>query len=508
MGITHSVNDQNARQKRFDPMDNKIAHCAKVSESYHLLSNIDVLRGCVDRVIGLESSTASSSDIYNLKFNDPGIPNMIMKAFVCNNPGIETLLRIDKKTKAIVPVNQALIYETYVYKERIAPLLDNNISPFFVRAYGAELDIPFYKMVEFFENTVRIPSITDENKRKNRIRANLVANTIGMFGKQTELIKDVVYCDIDDNKDYDCKLLPDIRKKLNEIDFTDIDGQRRVKTYRKFSSNDVEKFDYGYILTEEIPYNLNEIMSELGKSNNIDDMKNVIFQCAIACASMFYSKLAHNDMHTLNIRVEKHVNNPKKIVYFLYTDLIVEMDCKYVIKVYDFDRAYIEGFTNTFLNGYEFVSQANSVIEPKDLLKVLCYIEQKIIHEIIGTEVKPTDEDWFDLAYWIGDMMVKPGSKISTGKFFETDIECFLRTNKDEPRNKPEDFVGFNDYKTIIKNMATSLGYVKKQVKNIHGVSKYFLTDTIFTPGGKINKSAYLDYQFGRILAMKCNAYN
>jgi hypothetical protein len=567
---------------------------------------------------------------------DMGLPTMMMKTFICNDTKIKGIQRnaelYNYDIGAPVLAEEAMIYELYVYKERVRPLLDNNVCPFFVKAYGAEMNIPFDRMREFLEAKVAIPGIQDDAARRNKVLYNLVRNTISMKFIQLngggtgfiycanlpaeETSDAIVYLNQDigsmrnrlgDAAQQLSTRIPDeikrpdyIRylRRLEAKRFTDLIIPENILTCRdvlsrggrspiqrlsidtnifevnglqiptgtfrpgqdgkleivndglkfygsvngrlhqlslltvsndrqglydptkrtnnaddpmpliQFDMDDIKKVEFGYILTESIPDDLATVVRELVNSRNIVELKNILFQCAIACSAMFYSRLAHNDLHLGNARVERKTT-PQRILYFI-GNTPVELECRYIVKLYDFDRGYIEGFTNVFLNYMEQSSQANAVVEPKDFAKVLCYF-----NNVTNNTGDARDMVWNTIMNWVAGIVIRddiPNKRQALSEFYSSDERCFLRDQEKRGRNRRADYNIFNDYATILSNMSAQVNcsmidnrYYRpsrdraRELIGNQGVSKYFLSPDIFTAGGKIDQTAYLNHQIRMI---------
>ena len=99
------------------------------------------------------------------------------------------------------------------------------------------------------------------------------------------------------------------------------------------------------IMTCSVEYSLFDILSSLP---NFEVFKGILYQIMHLLTWFEHIEMAHHDLHTGNIRVEKH-DQPIDLYYQHREGRCVHLKTKYVVKVYDFDRSTI--YKQTDLGG-------------------------------------------------------------------------------------------------------------------------------------------------------------
>ena len=103
-----------------------------------------------------------------------------------------------------------------------------------------------------------------------------------------------------------------------------------------------------------------------------EEYLSVIFQYMHALYIMGKYKIQHNDNHFDNTLVQ--VLASPVILHFKILHNQVKFRTKYIVKFFDWDRAYVEGLgNNPFLDNMHFVRQINSFIPNRDFYQFLCY---------------------------------------------------------------------------------------------------------------------------------------
>ncbi len=279
--------------------------------------DLDILdNASITELNGITSNNVSPTDLwsstilydkYNIKFKG------FYKVFV--SPYSLPLYSEYKKSnislgklKSLYCKLYGLIYEIYVYKFIIKPLIEYNICPNFVRYLGSCLNCNFDTMYLFLEN------INKKNFERNML------HTLNMSHKR-----------------------PSLTNKL------DIKSSDKKNWYIK-SLHPETKFNI--LLNKSISDNTTRLSDYL-KSLSYTDLSpcpyywTVIFQIAYTCYTMYLSRMIHYDLHYNNIWIEKI---PKTLVTYVVNDKSFSFYTIYKILIYDFDRSYVLSFglnTNT-----------------------------------------------------------------------------------------------------------------------------------------------------------------
>jgi hypothetical protein len=222
---------------------------------------------------------------------------------------------------------------------------------------------------------------------------------------------------------------------------------------------------------------INKLLSFSSNQNGNDIIQKAIFQILIACYSLFLSGVAHNDLHAKNIFLEI-MDEPETINYIINNELYqINTLCK--PKIYDFDRSYIKNHNNNILNN-NIISQNNELVNNKDFVKILCYINKYNINEQINNYIS---------------LIVIKGVRIDEKRlflnaFYDQDDSCFLRQVKADKSFIGSDssfYTNFYDYETLIK----IFGSLMKQNIDDHNINNeqkyYYLNKNYFKNNEIIN---------------------
>ena len=209
--------------------------------------------------------------------------------------------RESRMVLAAKEAGEALNYELNVYKEIIRPLIDCQVSPNFIRYLGSGI--------------------------------GCIASSIGAFPgvNPTKILRNWTYMlgGISNR--------PSVTERKQGTHFKSYFGWQSIEQINAYFSN----CRYNMLLNEAIPASAATFWSFLRKrSTTKDEILNVLFQILSACYAMSMCHMNHNDLHLGNIWVEPL---PSEQTYtYVYGDRVYSLRTKYVAKLYDFDRAYVE----------------------------------------------------------------------------------------------------------------------------------------------------------------------
>lgn len=173
-------------------------------------------------------------------------------------------------------------------------------------------------------------------------------------------------------------------------------------------------------------------------------VKNAIFQLLIATYSLFLSGVAHNDLHSGNVFLE--ILNYDRIINYYINGSYYVIRTRCFPKIYDFDRAYVQGYDNRLLFD-NMNSQNNVLLNPKDFIKILCYIR--------GFNISPEVQNYIRL------VVNRPTAAEQNNVLdnFYAGNGCFLQVLDPATRlpvrsaDRQSDFDVFHNYRDLINIM-------------------------------------------------------
>ena len=411
----------------------------------------------INKVSGIESDSASPTDIWFINFNkntfyknkNNKIVNGFLKIFIeyTSLPPLNSSDKISKiRHQDNINTLKGLNYELDVYKDVIRPLIDYNICPNFIKYLASGKKCSYDNLL-------------------NILKDNLYSN-----GKKISLdrIKELLNRNINSILKFSS-----FRKAIDNvfIDFNDL-------------VDDVPNLKYNMILNEQIPPNSLKFKDfyekHLSTKAGIKILTSVLFQIFTACYAMSLSKTVHNDLHPGNIFIEE-LKNPEVVEYCI-NNKKYKIKIKYKAYIYDFDRSYSERFGDNYMLSdlCDITSQCNIYIENKDILKIVCYLvfkfrkkkKQNLLLDIINLLVPYDDKDKAE--YNIKLLL----NEYQDGCFFESLGED----------GQIDFFKKFNSSEKIVEKIANNLELTKEKVKqkNIFVLNKDF-----FNYNGTINLDKY-----------------
>lgn len=125
--------------------------------------------------------------------------------------------------------------------------------------------------------------------------------------------------------------------------------------------------------------------NDIASLNN--SLTSIIFQIIHACYVMFSMGLQHNDLHSGNVFIDPvDKSNPYTVIRLIYKvgDVIYSIPSNYIVKIYDFDFAFVRGQTNQKLNSQRSkdVGIYNELNSKFDLYIVFSTIYQQIMNSL------------------------------------------------------------------------------------------------------------------------------
>lgn len=295
--------------------------------------NICELYRNIKKIEGVHTG-ASPTDAWiiflnNVKYNNKKINKVFGKIFI-NFENKKVYDYIKNNDENLYYALIGLEYEVEMYKT-ITPIVNYNICPNFVRFIG-------YGKMCVYDNLFKMLS----EKQQKRFDRNIKNNMLKYHTKNYALGDTT-----DQNLSNNIVLYDDINVK--DIKFNII----LTETFENYSS-------FHNLL----------VNNQLKKIN----ISNILFQALVACYTLSLSKIAHNDLHSGNIIVKK-LSSPVNIVYVINNEPFI-INTYYRVYMYDWDRGYCQrlGDNNSIKFLYKEFSQINTIIDNKDILKLMCHV--------------------------------------------------------------------------------------------------------------------------------------
>ena len=359
--------------------------CSSLSSDHDLVNPTNIVNCIVvSSLKGIKAGSASPTDLYSLTFtpgtNFQGTPikKGFQKVFITETAGYNT---------DFINEIYALLYELEIYK-LVKEMLVKNVNCHFVKVLGGVAGgITFEKLADYISTYSLMPY--------GDIVENLTRNTNFMC----------------------------YRTSMQRPAITD---STVTVTDLPLKTDAVEKFEYGFILTEgldELKFPFPKFMDETEMYNNwkffvnlplynvmkfydlikinqvfqqmmyketnpnpvlyklefriLSNIMNALFQCATACYALYVNGIAHNDLHVGNVLLQKTEQTAYKYVLPHEGNKEYVIASKYCALLYDWDRSFsVDKGNNPLLESPAIMAanQTNDLIQQRDFVKVLCYL--------------------------------------------------------------------------------------------------------------------------------------
>jgi hypothetical protein len=292
-----------------------------ICELYRNIKNIEGVH------TGASPTDAWIIFLNNVKYNNKKIKKVFAKIFInLDNKKIYDYIKHTDENLYYSLIG--LEYEVEMYKT-ITPIVNYNICPNFVRFIG------FGKMC-MYDNLFKMLNVKQQKRFDRNIKNNMLT-----YHTKNYALGDATEKNISNNTDVDIN--------VRDIKFNII----LTETFENYSS-------FHNLL----------VNNQLKKIN----IANILFQALVACYTLSLSKIAHNDLHSGNIIV-KRLKSPINIVYVINNEPFI-INTYYKVYMYDWDRGYCKrlGDNNSIKFLYKEFSQINTIIDNKDILKLMCHV--------------------------------------------------------------------------------------------------------------------------------------
>lgn len=438
------------------------------------------MKWCIKDIKGLKKDSASPTDTWIVTFKDGTTYNssVAKSAFLklwISRQTIENLkynedfknhnqydmlsspLMLRQSLSSLENMISGLDYEAIIYKFIIQDLIRLNICPNFVKCFTIGSNCSFNDLVSMLQ-------VTDRYKDQDPADPN--------FQPKLNLYRNINNIIIEDD---------DIKTYPVTVDDNDAWGDEN----EILENNSIKKFKFNMIVNETMDSpSLNEFVRRnglfMGRSTNKPKQQTflVIFQALAACYAMSSSKMVHQDLHLYNLYVQsKDTSVDEKRVNYKYGGNLFTFESDYIVKIFDFDRAYAEKVGVNILLNEDYTkenSQTNEYIENKDAIKML-----RSIYAKCGT---------YEQSEIILNMCCDPTRTVSYELLKETwNKGNFLRTNEGRPL-KTIEYKGFYSTFEILKNCAILAG-----IENIYPTGyipnpkfTYICNSSMFDNKGKV----------------------
>lgn len=356
--------------------------------------DINGIVNCASNLRGQNSDSTSPSDIIlfdfvpNTNYNGELITKGFQKLFVTNYDELVRKYPNPVTNKGIINYNSykrlfdILLYEYYIYMDKIKPLVEKNINPHFIKVLGGNLDVSVQNLKRYIldKAITRNDLVKNTTLGINACTVNIIDNFIFMLhelNNRKSLTKNTLSSSLGGNKAY----------------FSDPNTPKSLYNNMYVVLNDAK---YGFILTEGVDVGVVDTFTDflnlpLNKSVFVSSFNRLVrkhsnraeilpyayylyFQIFSACYAMYLTGINHNDLHSSNMWIKKtepHINE-----YHL-GNKVYRVLVDYKIMVYDFDRSYCESYNNLkpYNNVFSQFSQNNPAVRNslflfKDILKV------------------------------------------------------------------------------------------------------------------------------------------
>lgn len=383
------------------------------SMNFHNIVDVNSVVRCARNIQGKSSNSASPSDLLffnfpeNSTYNGEEINGGFQKVFISNYSQLLEMHRDEISNLNIVDVNKierytnALLYEYYVYIEKVRQITEKNVNPHFIKVLGGAQSASYENIRNFIINhvnpEVRVLLQTNINPNEgiiqDQLKTNFVDNFIYMIHNirnRPSLTKTNGASSLINNARYFNAGQP-LPLYNNILNFIDQVRYSFILTERVIMYHEVDTLDDFYNIPVGESITLDNFLSVLDNTQNYGSNEEIIkasefsyffyFQIISACYAMFLSGVNHNDLHAGNIlikRVENIVNEYfiNGIRYRIFTD--------FSAMIYDFDRAYtsdfMEHYDNEIHTGSPNELLKNTIHPLKDIVKVLFYFLNRADH--------------------------------------------------------------------------------------------------------------------------------
>jgi hypothetical protein len=413
---------------------------------------------CVEHVKGLASNSSSPTDTWILTFR-PGVKyegEDVQTGFM--KWWVEPVPYVSPKTNLYFSL-EGLNYEIKVYRDVIRPLVDNRICPNFVK---------------FLIGGEKCRSVSILNILKNG-RSDLTGDQPAY--NVMNALRFMMTAQ---------KTRPAIHRPSTTI----------IKPKKLDLAVPLDKrWTYNYLLTEAIKPRTLGLGGWIRAHFTNDDnyfqydtsrLWQVLFQSVCSIYAMKCTRMTHNDMHSSNAWVEDLVT-PREVMY-AYDGKCYSFTMKEELKVFDFDRSYVERLgDNMNLNGLcKSYAQCDRVSAKADMFRLFCGVVR-----VLNSSVNKPDSDSENNVVLTGiiqniiELVSGSYTSVELKTIFETDnFGCQAKTPTGTTMTYDE-IDKLSSVETVMHGIAT-LAKLETLNNPVNSENVYVCNPLLFTVDGKL----------------------
>ena len=307
-----------------------------IDENFHSVSDFNSFAHCVKKVKGAAHATNDSSpyDLYEVELKNG--KHLLIKIFVTEIPSdLVPFFGQDTLKLKFFHFTFPMYYAYMVQVNRILPLINERICPFFVRVKGGDLHYNITSFVNLLMGrlqTTNSNSVTDINM----IMAVLKRNFSYLFHSA---VGNAIINEIPSISDMNTTIHQSYSLSNKQLKALRL-GTIITETFTSFTS-------FGKFILDT----LTECLKD--KHNFKINMQNIfrstvgqsIFQLAIACKAMQLVTVRHNRLNENNIYVQLYPSSQTHC-YFIETKNSIKpliAQSKFILKIDNFERSFVYG---------------------------------------------------------------------------------------------------------------------------------------------------------------------
>lgn len=372
---------------------------------------------CAEGLEGKDTNSASPSDLLlfnfppNSKYNGEDIRGGFQKIFISNYSKLLTDFPVDMNNffnpvdiNSVKKNIDALLYEYYVYMEKVRQITEKNVNPHFIKVLGGAQNASYENMRNFIlthannsillQTEINLGTLLGINVIADQLKINFVDNFIHMVhnlrGRKSltkiggsSLVNNPIYFPYGIVGSMYANILLNI---IEQVQYSFILTERIFITANSYALRTFEQF-YNIPEGESITFdNFLSVFRKIiknGSDQNVADIKIYVFllffQIVSACYSLHLSGVNNNDLHAGNILIKKitpcineyHIDNMKYSIFTEFTSML-----------YDFDRSTSIDYNNEIHYGKKNEVLRNTLHPLKDIIKIFWYLYRPDIKDI------------------------------------------------------------------------------------------------------------------------------
>lgn len=223
--------------------------------------------------------------------------------------------------------------EIFVYANIIKPILDEHVCPFFLPVLTVSYNCQAEALIAMLTNKSNVQPFDPLQVFTRNMTMTLHGN----------------------NGPGQCFFLnkepnngANLKKFVTGEPATQVQDPDNVRCISQNIKAIVEDQTYTLLVTKAITSNFNaaDYVTDMWTAQRLDELHLYYFQFSIACLVMLLNQVNHNDLHLLNVMIEK-LPKKEKVVYGV-KDIVYVYETDVIPLVFDFDRAKSPRLGDTF----------------------------------------------------------------------------------------------------------------------------------------------------------------